>query len=123
MSDQPTFDSLPSIDDIAELAEQALAKVPKKLRVHLDGAIMVEDRADDETLRKLGIVFVLEFAWPLSRRVFASPRRRHGHPLSGSDISVSKANPAEVEENGCGLIQHCPKRADPRDCAPFRFQR
>jgi len=50
-----TSDPLPSIDDIAALAEQALAEIPEKLRRHLDGAIMVEDRADDDTLQSLGI--------------------------------------------------------------------
>jgi predicted Zn-dependent protease with MMP-like domain len=53
MSDPPV--SLPSIDDIARMAEQALAEIPEELRRHLDGAIMVEDRADDETLRGLGV--------------------------------------------------------------------
>jgi predicted Zn-dependent protease with MMP-like domain len=46
---------LPSINDIAAIAERALAEIPEELRDHLDGAIMVEDRADDETLRKMGI--------------------------------------------------------------------
>jgi predicted Zn-dependent protease with MMP-like domain len=53
MSDPPV--SLPSIDDIARMAEQALAEIPEELRRHLDGAIMVEDRADNETLRRLGV--------------------------------------------------------------------
>ena len=46
----------PSADDIADLAEQALADLPDALRHHVSGvAIMVEDAADDETLRALGL--------------------------------------------------------------------
>src|SRR5208337_3962938 len=55
MPDPHTSDQLPSIDDIAAMAERALAEIPEELRIHLDGAIIVEDRADDETLRRLGI--------------------------------------------------------------------
>ncbi len=55
MPDPRTLGQLPSIDDIAAMAERALTELPEELRNHLDGAIMVEDRADDETLRKMGI--------------------------------------------------------------------
>ncbi len=55
MPDPSTSHPLPSIDDIAAIAERALAEIPEELRNHLDGAIMVEDRADDETLRRMGI--------------------------------------------------------------------
>jgi len=55
MPDSHTLDQLPSIDDIAAMAERALADIPEELRIYLDGAIIVEDRADDETLRRLGI--------------------------------------------------------------------
>jgi predicted Zn-dependent protease with MMP-like domain len=51
----PTPDPLPGIDDIVAMAERALSEIPDELRVHLDGAIMVEDRPDDEILRRLGI--------------------------------------------------------------------
>ncbi|HME24828.1 MAG TPA: metallopeptidase family protein [Acetobacteraceae bacterium] len=55
MPDPHTSDQLPSIDDIAAMAERALAEIPEELRIHLDGAIIVEGHADDETLRRLGI--------------------------------------------------------------------
>jgi predicted Zn-dependent protease with MMP-like domain len=55
MTDPHTSAPLPSIDDIAAMAERALAEIPEELRNHLDGSIMVEDRADNETLRRLGI--------------------------------------------------------------------
>jgi acetylglutamate kinase len=55
MPDLRTSEELPSIDDIIAMAERALAELPQEVRNHLDGAIMVEDRADDETLRRVGI--------------------------------------------------------------------
>ena len=46
----------PSADDITDLAEQALADLPDALRRHVAGvAILVEDAADDATLRALGL--------------------------------------------------------------------
>jgi len=55
MPDLRASDPSPSIDDIAAMAEQALAEIPEELRKHLDGSIVVEDRADDETLQRMGI--------------------------------------------------------------------
>jgi acetylglutamate kinase len=41
---------------IAEMAEQAIAEIPAKLRQHVAGvAIAVEELADDETLEEMGI--------------------------------------------------------------------
>ena len=57
------YTTAPSIDDIAELAERALAAIPERLRRHVAGvAIAVEDLADDATIAEMG----LENAWELS---------------------------------------------------------
>ena len=53
----------PSPDDIAAMAEHALAAIPAKLRRHVRGvAILVEEVADDDTLAELG----LDNAWELT---------------------------------------------------------
>ena len=50
------FSTPPNAEDLVELAEDALAAIPKPLRDQLRGvAILVEDIADDEILRELGI--------------------------------------------------------------------
>jgi len=57
------FTTPPSADDIADLAESALAALPPELARHVRGvAIQVEDAADDETLAGLG----LDTPWALS---------------------------------------------------------
>jgi predicted Zn-dependent protease with MMP-like domain len=46
----------PSADDIADLADRALAAIPKRLAAHVSGiGISVEERADEETLDELEI--------------------------------------------------------------------
>ena len=67
MSDPSTplarFGPPPSPEDITELADQALAAIPERLRRYVRGvAILVEEAADDETLASLGI----ENAWDLT---------------------------------------------------------
>lgn len=53
----------PSADDIADLAERALAAIPARLAEHIRGVgISVEELPDDETLDDLGI----ESAWELT---------------------------------------------------------
>jgi acetylglutamate kinase len=53
----------PTSDDIAVLAERALAEIPPALAEHIVGVgLAVEDVADDETLAELGI----ESAWDLT---------------------------------------------------------
>jgi len=53
----------PSIDDIAILAERALASLPPEFADHVrDVGVVVEDRADDATLHEMNI----ESAWELS---------------------------------------------------------
>jgi predicted Zn-dependent protease with MMP-like domain len=58
MSDarKPEFGPPPSLDDIADLAERALAAIPARLARHIAGTgITVEELPDDETLDELGI--------------------------------------------------------------------
>ena len=65
MSDQrnPGFGPPPTIEDIATLAERALAAIPAHLASHLEGVgVTVEEQADDETLDALGI----ESSWDLT---------------------------------------------------------
>ena len=53
----------PSAEDIADLAEHALAAIPARLRAHVEGvAILVEEAADEETLTELSI----DNAWELT---------------------------------------------------------
>jgi acetylglutamate kinase len=53
----------PSADDIAELADRALAAIPARLAEHVRGVgISVEEMPDDETLDELEI----ESAWDLT---------------------------------------------------------
>jgi acetylglutamate kinase len=57
------FGAPPSAEDMAEMAEHALAAIPARLRAQVRGvAILVEDAADDETLAELGI----DNAWELT---------------------------------------------------------
>jgi acetylglutamate kinase len=53
----------PSADDIADLADRALAAIPARLAQHVRGVgISVEEMPDEETLDDLGI----ESAWELT---------------------------------------------------------
>ncbi len=53
----------PTADDIADLAERALAAIPAQLLQHVRGVgISVEEMPDDETLDELGI----ESGWELT---------------------------------------------------------
>ena len=57
------FTTAPDIDEIAALAERALAAIPARLRDHISNlGIAVEDIADDATLEEMGI----ESGWELS---------------------------------------------------------
>lgn len=60
----------PTADEIALLAEQALASIPKALRRHIDNVTLtVEDLADDATLAEMG----LDNAWDLSGLYHGTP--------------------------------------------------
>jgi len=59
----PIYTLPPAPEDIADLADRALAAIPKVLRHQVRGvSIMVEEVADDETLGELGI----DNAWELT---------------------------------------------------------
>ena len=78
-----SYTTAPSSDDIADLAERALAGIPARLRRHIDNlAITVEDEADDETLAEMGI----ENAWELSGLY-------HGTPLGQRSVSDPMRTP------------------------------
>jgi len=69
----PAFGLPPSGDDIADLAERALAAIPPKLAEHVRGVgIAVEDMADDDTLEDLGI----DSAWELTGLYRGTPLTR-----------------------------------------------
>lgn len=58
-----SFTTPPSADDIAALAERALAAMPARIRALIDNlAIAVEEEPDDETLDDMGI----ETPWELT---------------------------------------------------------
>ncbi len=60
---RPRYSLPPSPEDIADMAEHALAAIPQSLRQRVRGvAILVEEVADDETLAELG----LDNAWELT---------------------------------------------------------
>ena len=59
----PVYTLPPAPEDIADLADRALAAIPDVLRRQVRGvSILVEEVADDETLGELGI----ENAWELT---------------------------------------------------------
>ena len=59
----PSFAAPPSLDDITDLAEQALQLIPARLAARVRGVgILVEDTPDDETIQALG----LESPWELT---------------------------------------------------------
>ncbi len=59
----PSYTLPPAIEDIAELGERALSAIPSRLRAQVRGvSILVEDAADDDTMKELG----LENAWQLT---------------------------------------------------------
>ena len=73
----------PGPEDIAGMAERALASIPPRLRQHVQGvAILVEDSPDDETLAELGI----ENAWDLTGLY-------RGVPLGHKDSAGTRHEP------------------------------
>lgn len=51
-----SFDRAPSLDDLAELADAALADLPPEILRHVEGvALRIGEFADDDTLDALGI--------------------------------------------------------------------
>ena len=57
----PHYSLPPSAEDIVDLADRALAAIPERLRAHVRGvSLLVEDMADDETLKEVGVDNVWE---------------------------------------------------------------
>jgi predicted Zn-dependent protease with MMP-like domain len=53
---QMRFEQAPSLDDLAALAEAALAEIPDEFRREIEGVgLRIEDLPDEATLRHLGI--------------------------------------------------------------------
>ena len=73
MSTDRPFTAPPSADDIAALAERALAAMPERLRRHVgDVGVAIEEMPDDATLDDLGI----ESAWDLTGLYSGTPLTR-----------------------------------------------
>lgn len=69
-TDPAAYGLPPSLDTIATLAERALAEIPPRLAQHIEGVgIGVEETADEETLRELGI----ESPWDLTGLYHGTP--------------------------------------------------
>ncbi len=59
----PHYSLPPSAEDIIDLADRALAAIPERLRDQVRGvSLLVEDVADDETLKEVGV----DNAWELT---------------------------------------------------------
>ena len=76
MSDAPPprrFTTPPSTEEMAALAERALAAIPARLRRHVgDVGVAIEEMPDDATLDDLGI----ESAWDLTGLYSGTPLTR-----------------------------------------------
>lgn len=59
----PLYSLPPSLEDLSDMADRALAAIPARLRDRVRGvSILVEDAADEETLAEMG----LESPWELT---------------------------------------------------------
>ena len=86
----------PSPEDIAELADRALAAIPAVLRAKVRGvSILVEDAPDDETLAELGI----ENAWELTGLYRGTPfgQADGGHVPVAPDLIMLYREPILLE--------------------------
>jgi acetylglutamate kinase len=79
----PAFGPPPTLDDITEMAERALATIPLRLARHVQSVgISVEDMPDEETLEELDI----DSAWELTGLY-------HGTPLTERSVSDPARQP------------------------------
>lgn len=96
MSAAASFGTPPSLDDIVELAERALAAIPPRLARHLEGVgIAVEELPDDATLDGMGI----ESAWELTGlyRGTPLPERSVADPVRQPDLILLYRQPILLE--------------------------
>ena len=67
------FTTPPTAEEIAELAETELERIPRRLAAHIHGiGILVEEVADDELIAEMG----LESPWDLSGVYIGTPLTR-----------------------------------------------
>ena len=96
MPTPPAFGAPPSLDDIAELAERALAAIPARLARHIAGVgIAIEELPDDETLDEMGI----GSAWDLTGlyRGTPLPERSVSDPIRQPDLILLFRQPILLE--------------------------
>ena len=87
MSNNPfRFTTPPSLEDLVEMAEQALGAIPAELREMVRGAaIVVEDIPDDETVEEMG----LESPWDLTGLY-------RGIPLTAKSVADVSEGPDQI---------------------------
>lgn len=70
MPDERRFGPPPSVEEMTDLADRALAAIPERLTEHVRGVgIAVEELPDDETLAEMG----LESPWELTGLYHGTP--------------------------------------------------
>jgi len=92
----PNYTLPPAPEDIADLADRALAAMPKVLRQRVRGVSMtVEEVADDETLAELGI----ENAWELTGLYRGTPigQKDGGGQPTAPDLVILYREPILLE--------------------------
>ncbi len=92
----PAFGLPPTIDDIANMAERALATIPLRLARHVHGVgIAVDDMPDEETLDELDI----ESAWELTGLYRGTPltQRSVSDPVREPDLIFLYREPILLE--------------------------
>ena len=92
----PAFGTPPSLDDLTDMAERALATIPIRLARHVQGVgVMVEDMPDEETLDDLDI----ESAWDLTGLYRGTPltERSVSDPVRQPDLIFLYREPILLE--------------------------
>ena len=92
----PAFGPPPTMEDIANMAERALATIPTRLARHIHGVgISVEDMPDDDTLEELDI----DSAWDLTGLYRGTPltERSVSDPVREPDLIFLYREPILLE--------------------------
>jgi acetylglutamate kinase len=102
----PTFGPPPTMEDIADMAERALATIPMRLARHVRGVgIGVEDMPDEDTLEELDI----DSAWELTGLYRGTPltARSVSDPVREPDLIMLYREPILLEwiETGVDLFR------------------
>jgi len=96
MPDESRFGPPPSVEDITDLADRALAAIPERLAEHVRGvSIVVEELPDDETLDEMDI----ESAWELTGLYRGTPltERSFSDVARGPDLIFLYRQPILLE--------------------------